>query len=291
MREYFNIQFNKFNKHINKKENSLFIKNLITDIFDPKKEDEEDYLDFKDDTIRFPNHDEFSIKPYNFDDINNNTGQFNLIYNNINNEKENNNINKLEDNVLIGNKRERIKSGKHNKYSDDNIRRTCKHIILTNLLDFINKKISEQYNNNVGRGVYIKKLLIINQEQKCNSKSKFNKEFLNKSLKDIFSENISKRYTYPLDHNKNLINRLMNEKDEKKRIFFNILFNLTFLECLKHFIGNQNISELEGLSGLNEIKKKYENDSDYLNKLNYYFLNFEDIINKKRINKKNEHKQ
>jgi hypothetical protein len=83
----------------------------------------------------------------------------------------------------------------------------------------------------------------------------------------------------------------MNEKDEKKRIFFNNLFNLTFLECLKHFIGNQNISELEGLSGLNEIKKKYENDSDYLNKLNYYFLNFEDIINKKRINKKNEHKQ
>ena len=132
MTEYFNIQFNKFNKHINKKENSLFIKNLITDIFDPKKEDEEDYLDFKDDTIRFPNHDEFSTKPINFDDINNNTGQFNLIYNNINNEKENNNINKLEDNVLIGNKRERIKSGKHNKYSDDNIRRTCKHIILTN---------------------------------------------------------------------------------------------------------------------------------------------------------------
>ena len=83
----------------------------------------------------------------------------------------------------------------------------------------------------------------------------------------------------------------MNEKDEKKRIFFKNLFNLTFLECLKHFIGNQNISELEGLSGLNEIEKKYENDSDYLNKLNYYFLNFEDIINKKRINKKNEHKQ
>ena len=47
----------------------------------------------------------------------------------------------------------------------------------------------------------------------------------------------------------------MTEKDEKKRIYFNNLFNLTFLQCLKHFIGRQNICELEGLSGLDEIKK------------------------------------
>ena len=284
MGENFNIQFSRY---INKKDNSLFINNLNDNIFDSKKEDdEEDFLTFKEDIIRFPNNGQFSTKPTYFDDINN----INFIYNNINNETANNNINSLEDNTLIGNKRERIKTGKHTKYSDDNIRRPCKHIILTNLFDFINKKISEQYNNNIGKGIYIKKLLIINQEQKCNSKSKFNKEFLNKSLKDIFSENISKRYTYPLDHNKNLINRLMNEKDEKKRIYFNNLFNLTFLECLKHFRGDYNISELEGLNGLNEIKKKYENDSDYLNLLNYYFLNFEDITNKKRINEKKQGK-
>ena len=290
MGENFNIQFI---KSINKKDNNSLLINYLNDnIFDSKKEDdEEDYLTFKEDTIRFPNHDEFSTKPTNFDDINNNTGQLNHINNKLNNEKENNNTNKLEDNVLIGNKRERIKTRKHTKYSDDNIRRTCKHIILTNLFDFINKKISEQYNNKIGKGVYIKKLLIINQEQKCNSKSKFNKEFLNKSLKDIFSENISKRYTYPPDHNKDLINRLMNEEDEKKRIFFNNLFNLTFLECLKHFRGDYNISELEGLSGLDEIKKKYKNDIDYLNLLNYYFLNFEDITNKKRTNIKREHGQ
>ena len=60
---------------------------------------------------------------------------------------------------------------------------------------------------------------------------------------------------------------------------------------MKHFRGDYNISELEGLNGLDEIKKKYGNDSDYLNLLNYYFLNFEDITNKKRTNIKREHCQ
>ena len=126
----------------------------------------------------------------------------------------------------------------------------------------------------------------MNQKQKCNSTSKFNKEFLNKSLKDIFSENISKKFKRPLDHNKNLIIRLMNEEYEKKRIYFNNLFNLTFFECLKHLRGSNTISELEGLSGLDEILKKYENDKDYLNSLKFYLLNFEGITNKKRTKEK-----
>ena len=155
MREYFNIQFN---KSINKKENTLLNNNLNDNIFDSKKEDEDDYLTFKEDTIKFQNHDEFSTKPTNFEDINNNMIQLNLIYNNLINKKENIILNNFEEKALIGNKRERIKSGKHSKYSDDNIRRTCKHIILTNLRDFINKKISEKYNNNIGNGIFIKKL-------------------------------------------------------------------------------------------------------------------------------------
>ena len=48
------------------------------------------------------------------------------------------------------------------------------------------------------------------------------------------------------------------KKMKKKEIFLNNLFNLIFLECLKHYRGNENISELEGLSGLDE-KKKYKN--------------------------------
>ena len=276
-----------------KNENPLFTDSINDDNFDSKDHDEEFSFAFnkniKELSIIFPTNND-RTRPTNYDnyhyDINDNMGQLNLLFDNNNN--ENNSINKLEDNtVLIGNKRKRKKnSGKHDKYSDDNIRRTCKHIILNNLLDFINNKIKKKYNNNIGSGKDIKKLFIMNQKQKCNSTSKFNKEFLNKSLKDIFSENISKKFKRPLDHNKNLIIRLMNEEYEKKRIYFNNLFNLTFFECLKHLRGSNTISELEGLSGLDEILKKYENDKDYLNSLKFYLLNFEGITNKKRTKEK-----
>ena len=33
----------------------------------------------------------------------------------------------------------------------------------------------------------------------------------------------------------------------KKRIYFYKLFNLTFIQCLNHFIGKDKISELAGL--------------------------------------------
>ena len=206
----------------------------------------------------------------------------------LNKKQDTNKPNELKDISLIGNKKLRAKKkGKHNKFSDDNLRRTCKHIILENLLNFINNKIREIYNNKIGNGIFIKKLLIINQKQKCDSSAKFNKELLEKSLKDIFSEDISRKIIkYPLNHNRNLINQLMNEEDENKRIYFRKLFNLTFIECLKHFRGSERINELEGLNGFDNIKNKYEKDFDYLQTLNYYIYNYEIITNKKRSKNK-----
>ena len=78
----------------------------------------------------------------------------------------------------------------------------------------------------------------------------------------------------------------MNEEDENKRIYFRKLFNLTFIECLRHFRGSERINELEGLNGFDNIKNKYENDIDYLETLNYYIYNYEIITNKKRSQKK-----
>ena len=64
----------------------------------------------------------------------------------------------------------------------------------------------------------LKQLLTLNHKQKANIIVDENKQFLQKTLQEIFSDNISKRYTnYPLDHNKNLINRLLEEDDEEKR--------------------------------------------------------------------------
>ena len=66
--------------------------------------------------------------------------------------------------------------------------------------------------------IYFKKqLLTINGNQNSNAIIKFNQNFLNKKLRDIFSKKISTKYTnFDPNHNKNLIKDLMEEEDEKK---------------------------------------------------------------------------
>ena len=206
------------------------------------------------------------------------------------NSKVNNNSQRMEElkkEVMSSKKKRKSESNKHDKFSDDIFRRKVKHLVLKNLFNFINDKISEKFESKIGRGIFIKKLLTINQKQKANVLIQFNQEFLNKSIGDIFSENISTKYTnYPLSHNKDLIQDLLNDKDTNRRIYFNKLFNLTFLDCLKHFRGSEEIEELIGLEGFDSIKKEYEDDMDYLNALHYHIINFENITNNKRPKKK-----
>ena len=205
--------------------------------------------------------------------------------------KENKNLEKKK--TQFGRKRARSgEEGKHNKYSDDNLRRKCKHIVLNEILIFINDKLFKLYNGNLGQGILIKKLYTLNHDQKANAVIKFNKDFLFKTLGEIFSENISSRYTnFPKDHNKELIIKLRKEKDDNKRIYFNNLFNLTFLDSLRHFTGFENIEELNGLKTIDEVLKQYDNDLDYKTCLDYYLKNFEIIIkNKKSRNSKKSDK-
>ena len=176
---------------------------------------------------------------------------------------------------------------KHNKFSDDILRRKAKCIILKSLSIFINKKIYDEYNGNIGYNVYIKKLLTINGDQNSNADIKFNQNFLNKKLGDIFSANISSKYSvFNRNHNKNLIENLKKEEDEKKRIYFNKLFNLTFLECLNHYIGKESIEELNGLTCFNEEKNTIDEDEEYIKILDKYLKTYEEKIIKKRERKK-----
>ena len=209
----------------------------------------------------------------------------------LDNKKNNNEIKEVKnDKKCLGRKkkRNRTEESKHNKFSDDNIRRKCKHIMLNNLMDFINYKISEKYED-IGQGIFLKKLLMLNHEQKSNANIDYDQKFLNKKIGEIFAENISSRYTsFPKEHNKNLINKLINEKDDNKRMYFNTLFNLTFIECLKHFRGSDTINELDGLKGYKEAINEYEKegDIDYKTCLEYYINHFEKIINNKKSRQK-----
>ena len=202
-------------------------------------------------------------------------------------EKENTDENK----TIIKKKRGRPgtagSTGDHNKFSDDNLRRKVKHLLIDHLLRFINNKIYKIYKGQVGNGIFVKKLLTLNQRQKTDSTIQFNKDLLQKSLGEIFSDDISAKYTiFPLEHNKNLIIKFLNEEDEEKKEYFNKLFSITFLDSLEHFRGSKIINELKGLKGIEYIKS---DDEEYLSQLRYYFNNYEKIIfNKRSRNRKNQ---
>jgi len=108
---------------------------------------------------------------------------------------------------------------KNNIYSQGYLLRKCKHIILYNLLYFINYKIRIFYNNKIGQRILNKELKALNQKQKSESNVQFNKEFLYKTIGEIFSDKISGRLiNFSPDHNKKLVESLINEKDIKKKI-------------------------------------------------------------------------
>ena len=178
----------------------------------------------------------------------------------------------------------------HSKFSNDNLTKKCKNIVLKSALESINKKIEEKYKNNIGFGKFKKELQILNQKNKIKSTANDDKLFLHKTLKEIFSDNISSRlYNYSENHNKVIIESLINDEDEEKRIYFNNLFNITFLEYLNYFMSSEtcnlnNNSILYEFKDFSFIKDSLIqiNGEDYVNALIEYLKNFEKIINKKR---------
>ena len=72
-------------------------------------------------------------------------------------------------------------------------------------------------------------------------------------MQSVFSEDISTKYK-KLDpkHNKKLIEELLDEPDEEKRLIFQKIFNLSFLDVLKHFRGSILIKELSGINSFND---------------------------------------
>ena len=207
------------------------------------------------------------------------------------NEEINNEVEGVEEKQFGRKKKDSKRTGKHNKYSGDNLFRKCKGIILNSLFKLINNIIIEQYGNEECEKHNLK-LLKINQSQIINSEVDFNKGFMHKKLKDIFSEDITQRFKrYNIDHNKNLIKYLLNESNEDKRKLFNKIFNLTFLDCLNHFRGTKIIKELDNLTKYEDVCKEFEEDEDYLCSFKYYIENYEKIMDIKKPRKKKKEKE
>ena len=110
---------------------------------------------------------------------------------------------------------------------------------------------------------------------------------MNKKLKDIFSQEISTKYcNFSPEHNKKIIDSLVEEKDDAKKSYFVELFNLTFSDCLKHFRGDTCLEELKGFKNLDSVKdeivnKCEEKGEEYFELFAYYIKNYEKLVNKK----------
>ena len=200
---------------------------------------------------------------------------------------------KSDNNKTLGRKRKNSSTtGKHNKYSNDNLLRKIKSNLLDILFNFINKKITEIYKNIPSYNIQKDILMKIGQKQIVDTTVKFNQNFMNDNLAKIFSVDISHKIKKcGSGHNKNLIQNLLQEKDDKKRHFFEKIFNLTFFECLEHFRGTKQIPQLKGIKNYEQFKEKYRKDNDYINVLDYYIKNYEGIINNKKPRGQKDNKE
>lgn len=137
-----------------------------------------------------------------------------------------------------------------------------------------------------------KKILDINKQQVAKTNIDYNQKFIKKTIGTILSDTISTRFTnYRPKHNEELIKRLKKEENKNIREYFEKLFNLTFLDCVDHFIGNEKLEILEGMTLFEEMKDDHAqlekrnidlNDESYLENLKYYFENYESILKAKK---------
>ena len=130
------------------------------------------------------------------------------------------------------------------KYSPDCLRKKLKRLVLKYAFIFIKGKIKFKYDD-------LKK---IGYSQIGKINIKFEKEFLYKTLGEIFSAPISNKYT--TIHNKENFNKDKIERIRKKDDELNDIFDVKFIECLKHFMGLKKLDKLNGIKIFDEIKTK-----------------------------------
>ena len=233
----------------------------------------------------------------------------------LNTNIENNDIEKIKC-VLESDKIKRTKKNSDISYRSDNILSKIINLINLSLLNFINKLIRALYTKEEIKQILEQLYLLRKIRDKDlkevikNNDYEFRYELtkkdeklklLNWTLKDYFSTNISSKFKYPINYNKLVIEKILEEKTNKD-IFEFILNDLLIIDWLEIFLYKKDLSELKKFSLLNDDKKdkieknlervdKYINDK-YINKYfkndkNYYHCFILIIYNLKRylINK------
>lgn len=166
---------------------------------------------------------------------------------------------------------------KKRSVSDNEIKKG-RNILLNSIFRFVNKKIRIIFNNDIGKGISIKQFVKISKKELNHSNVEFDKNYLNTKLKEIFSGDISGKFTnFLINKNEKLLQNLI------KIDYFKELFELTFLQCIEHINGTKFIPLLEGFETLDEIllneeEKLKEND---IENYKYIIENYKQCVENK----------
>jgi hypothetical protein len=207
------------------------------------------------------------------------------------NQKTNISLEKSPEKNLLNKKRRQgrkkkgsLEEGLHNKKTFDNLLRKIKNSLLKSSIDLVNNEIKDAYNFNKLPPEW--KLKKIDPKNAKNANIEFNREFIHKSLKEIFSEETSIKYLCERDHNRILISQLLVEKNEKRKIF-EILFNLKFLDLMKYLVGERpDLIQLQGLSLSKKLLNEMALNKEYSELILDILKNIENILDNKLPRKK-----
>ena len=199
-----------------------------------------------------------------------------------------------KNNSLLGKKREKSEEiQQDNKAPNfDKIFKKLRIIIIEEHIIFFNDVIKIIYNNDVGRSILTKQFLSIDKTVLSHSSVEFDKKFMNETWEEILSGNISLKYTnYPLEKNRTLIQELVKDK-EKCGDYFKELFQLTFLDSLKHITGEKPIDLLNGFMEMDDLLnlKEFDIDENEIPQYKEILINYENLINNKKSRKKRKEK-
>ena len=174
----------------------------------------------------------------------------------------------------------------HNKYQPDNIIQSIKTTINHSLLFFLNKLINSIYDKTkINQILYQLNLPFIKKDRKLklfklikendydininNTSKSYNLKFLNFTINNYISNNISRKFKKkPPNYNKLIIKKLL--EDEQNNDIFNFIFNYLKIEdWLDIFIYKKEIDNYINNNQLNQIK---------INKIKENLIRIDDLL-------------
>ena len=174
----------------------------------------------------------------------------------------------------------------HNKYQPDNIIQSIKTTINHSLLFFLNKLINSIYDKTqINQILYQLNLPFIKKDRKLklfklikendydininNTSKSYNLKFLNFTINNYISNNISRKFKKkPPNYNKLIVKKLL--EDEQNNDIFNFIFNYLKIEdWLDIFIYKKEIDNYINNNQLNQIK---------INKIKENIIRIDDLL-------------